>query len=208
MLSSEFFFDVDHANTYLADSVVRLKGEPVWVANVNRKRGSKKYIAEVYLAGNEMRDPSVCDLDDLDLSPLPLGMCNTGGRYKGSVYMCRLNVRRWKVGLCSQNLNTFEIGIVRLEGPGILHTKGFRDTVVGEYPTYDEAYRTFKEDRNVTARAFSRSFSLMREGLEGTVVVNNVGKVIGKADEDGIRLSEQFHYLSQKLEQAGVRCSF
>src|SRR5699024_3329179 len=116
--------DYAYADSRIKGTIVRLNGEPVLVERV----GPDYCIVqawEEYPRGRQIR----CNLDDLDVKPVPLGFINSG--YVAD-YAYRLPMQRdWRQGLRSNNCR-LESGRDLLE----INKKALRNCIVGRYPTF------------------------------------------------------------------------
>lgn len=91
----------EYANNRLADTIVRLKDEPVYVHGVR-----ENWKVDITPLGKG--DSEVCNFDQLNLEPVPLGFCNT--RRAGAVYVSRLPRRDdWRQGLRQNTIKTFPV---------------------------------------------------------------------------------------------------
>src|ERR1043165_6057585 len=92
------FFDKDHANNYLAGTIVRHDGKPTLVQAVERARNGRFLVHHSLLRAEEI---TVDKIEEFDLKPVPLGMYNfrVGGVIVEAAWLQRMPQRRWKVGL-------------------------------------------------------------------------------------------------------------
>ena len=159
-MTSKIFYDSEHADRYLRNSIITLKGQPIYVQKV----GVKARIDTIYYYTAPF-DGSIktiaCKDSDIDMTPIPLGLTNTlhEGRPR-VVDISRMPQRAWKVGLTKNNI--FARCIVTdqtLYGQQFIPSVELCNTVIGKYPKYQTAIETMGEMRTGTI-AFSRIFAI------------------------------------------------
>lgn len=204
------FYDYEQATHYLAGSLIRHCEAPVMVSAVDRV--NKVILLYIHKMlddpGDVVRIRS--DDSDLDFNPVPLGLTShyTGKeRYGSTLYTCRAPQRASKIGLTHTNLvvssvsKQSRVGAVlenedaaQVNRRSILATHDLYNTIMGRYPSYDSVFQ--KCTNNAARKAFSRRFAIGGEAL----LYKNYGQV-GEALKDGPKLSEDFHYLQQALQE-------
>ncbi|MCI0564269.1 MAG: hypothetical protein MN733_37825 [Nitrososphaera sp.] len=94
------FYDRDHANNYLAGTIIRFEGRPTYVQNVDYVGPRSR---KLLLIHSPLRSVKTLQnkLEDFDLRPWKLGMYNfrIDGMIAEAAWMQRYPARRWKVGL-------------------------------------------------------------------------------------------------------------
>lgn len=101
-----------------------------------------------------------------DVSTPPLGWINS--RYDGfdtAFYVERLNVRKWRQGLCNTNTQSSVIWngkCQKFTSANMLWTKGFEDMVMGSYPTLENAFKTLKNKSTIQGIAVSRNIAIAK----------------------------------------------
>lgn len=194
------FFNVEHAQRYLPNSIIRLKGIPIYVGHVEGggKRGSLR------LTYNYLGDPDSSFIylpnKDVNMNPVPLGFINLKS---GTFYICRCPIRAWKIGLSANNIRIFRaVGSPNTiwnlgERQEVLMSKEMEDTILGRYPSYREAVDTSEKEGRLVA--FSRSFGC----LEGkTLVYKFLEDPVGTCNRLQPKLSEGYQFLDKVLEEA------
>lgn len=173
--------DFDYANYRLAGTIVRLKGEPVFVHAI-----LPGMVAELSNLNN-IYENYRADANELDIVPVPLGMCN----YEGDVsYLSRVPLRRdWRQGLRRENFisdNYPHAGIPPQELAKVIR---------GEYPTYAEALESVK--KGAKGVAWCRQWAI----LKGNVLRYKWDKV-GKVKAGQFILLDEYKHLYEALEEA------
>lgn len=177
--------DFDYAENRLSGSIVRLvdSGEPIQVVDIDHTGRCRFF----HLDGRDS-EPVFCNLNDLNVRPVPLGYVNCG---KSVAYLMRVPKRRdWKQGLrrnsCYSSGQDFED----------LHGVAIRNCILGRYPTFDRAVNITlgdKPTRNDTA--FSRHWAI---NSRGWVLYKNHMKV-GVIEGGAVKLDSEFLYLREVL---------
>jgi hypothetical protein len=201
-MKNKEFFDAEHANRYLSDSIIRLDGEPIYCFGVDqRSRG--RYIYYVPMIYRNQEEKSVLlNSKDIDMNPVPLGFVNFTPPFsnENEVYsVFRTPERAWKVGLNHHNMFVM-YGGSRVSGDmdafsNLLKSKGLRDTIVGKFPSFDKAQRSLKSGARQVA--FSRRFALRNNKL----FYIQLQKAVGELKKNGVLLFDDFTYLSQALTE-------
>ena len=133
--------NINDCDNQLSDTIVRLKeGEPVMIMGVS---GNDRDIIASYLLLKDMAE-GACKVEDLDLSPVPLGYVNAHGR---SYYCVRQPRRRWKHGLDNGSLKT-------INSPNRFRADGetypaLASTIKRDYPTMEEGMEYLKIVLNI-----------------------------------------------------------
>jgi hypothetical protein len=163
------FADERHAAGYLTGSVVRTKdGTPIQVREIFSASGNLWVVAGFLVPCQNVKNVA---LDDLDLSPVPIGMCNIEykGHLRDAVYLARQPERRWKVGLTQ---NSTRIHPIR---PGVDNVMQYipitswwwggslHRTILGEFPSWETAREMMKNNIRRSI-AVSRNFALTGDG--------------------------------------------
>lgn len=155
--------DPDYVRGRLIGTIVRDdKGEPIYVGAA-AMRGGKMIFSVAYLKDNEvadgLNDYVNIPMEQLDLTPVKLGWIN---HKNGAIWSVRTPVRRaWKQGTTNANTECkAENNPVQL-----LHLpfKNLRLTILGQYPSVEEAHKLSKKSKIKVA--FSRNFCLEEDVL-------------------------------------------
>lgn len=176
----------------LSRSVVRYKGKPVFVDEVNCFD-----ITECSLYVTRLEDSYTFTIklpsEDLDVRPVPLGYININGR---SLYAARKPHRRYKQGLCKESLTVHRDRLLDLSR--LLKSRELAQCIRGEYPTFQYALDSVQA--GMDSRAFSRRFSLLRDRRD-KVLLECRGETVGHY-EDKLILDDSYTYLREELEAA------
>lgn len=173
--------DWEYANSRLNGTIVRLKEEPVFVHNIGRgMKAEVSTLEDVYTA-------FFADAHDLDLVPVPLGMCNFDGV---AAYLSRVPLRRdWRQGLRRENFIS-SVGDHAKIPPNIL-----AKVIKGVYPTLKECLEKVKgEDASA---AWCRHWAVTSH--EKLVYKRSI---VGTSAGGILLLDKQFSYLAEALEEA------
>jgi len=187
------FVDAGHANQYLSGCLILYKNEPIYISEVftDRRRILLRYAANFHRHIGEKYDELNIRDEDIDMTPFPMGYVNmpkiTGKTEIVSTF--RTPARLMKIGLCSDNLYT--VGGTR----SVIYTKAFYNTVLGKFPTVEEALEEAEEGSNV---AFSRHFAINNKGQVNYLHLDDP---VGVVKNDNIILNDEYIFLKEKLEK-------
>jgi hypothetical protein len=174
--------NIEYAAGRLDGTIVMLKGEPI-------------YVKEVLDNGDLIYSPLAAPdtdyltaLSELDVvGQNQLGYVNYGG---SAYYLMRKPIRGdWRQGLRMANL-----AFAGEEGFGRLPFRELRQTILGQYPSFEEAIDLVK-DEHWERCAFSRGFAVNRSGslLYKQRIVGSYDKIV--------TLMEHYKYLTEYLEE-------
>jgi len=175
--------DHEYANSRLTETIVRLKGEPVYIYQV--KAGMKTDYSTLQNMG-EMKQ---CKADELDLHPVPLGYCNYN---QYACYLTRIPMRRdWRQGLRRGNFTS-------LSGADAnrIPYEALRQCILGEYPTFEAALEAVKK---VKSMAWHRHWAV---DCKGQVLHKGAARPVGTVEKGVIVLASRYHYLKEALEES------
>lgn len=196
------FYDLDHAQRYITQSVIRIKGKPAYVATA--APADNGFILGYYdMPMNGTRDTvnyTIHKRDEVDMNPFPLGMLAVSkkDKIKGSYYLSRIPVRAWKIGLTESNLRfdaVCEKRMPEMDPRTLLYSHSFVDTVAGKYPELDEALK-LSFDRKLPI-AFSRRFAVNCEKL----LYKTFQVPVGEIRDRHPHLFDNFKHLTQVLDE-------
>lgn len=173
--------DYEYANSRLAGTVVRHEGEPFFVENVLEGMT----VVGAYLL--DLSDITEVGFRELNLKPVPLGMCNTE---ESVAYLSRLPMRRdWKQGLRKGNF-------VSMFGPdaALISPDHLRNTIIGKYPTFDRAL-------DHVAHGFPAAWHRDWYLFKNEVRYKSFGKVGCLKDGNPI-LIKDYEYLQESLQES------
>jgi len=172
----------------LGETIVRYKGEPVYVANTSGN-GTGPFSLEVAPLTNTEKRITV-KMEEVDLTPVPLGYINN---WPFVCYLMRVPQRKYQQGL--------RIGELRTPTPGYRsnvtrNLPALYNTIMGIYPSFDEAY-TLAHTHN--ACAFHRAFALKDTGLRNEMCLCYKEREIGRINEEGgFTLEDKYNNIRMK----------
>lgn len=175
--------DWNYASSRLCETIVRLKGEPVYIYSVNPGMIAK------YAKLDDLDNIAFCDANELDLKPVPLGYCNYN---KNACYLSRIPMRRdWRQGLRRGNFASLS-GVDAERIPYGALAK----TILGDYPTYKAALDAV---RKVKSMAWHRHWA-----VDGALQVFYKGAIrpVGEVVEGVVQLNSRSHYLAEALSES------
>ncbi len=175
------------AKQYLRNSIIRHKGEPVMMEDIEGVRGTPK----LYLRSLKTRDVEIVRIDspEIDFSPVPLGYGEVEG--EGTFYAARRPHRRWKQGLSQENLGMLgnSVGIDLGRNRDL---KALRNTILGKFKAFKLAAKE--------VGPFHREFSVYIVGRVKHLEYK--GRRVGSINDGRPSLEEKFNYLENLLEEA------
>jgi hypothetical protein len=204
MITSDYFYGIDHARQYLNGSVIRVDGDPVYVTGCGFDDDGEKTLT--YLLLIYMEEPPFTirlDSDRINFDPVPLGMfnCRDGRGRSTAAYLSRYPARQWKQGLTAEVMQVISVcpnGYVPALRD-IFPKEGLARTIKGMYPDLDEALANIQAAKD-TSVALSRNFAvddteaLLYQGTQKPIGTLNI------EDRTAI-LFRPFHYLKEMLEE-------
>lgn len=210
MVAKRFFYDsVDDGARRLSKTVVMHKGEPVWLQDVmGLNTDQQATISRLPLKiGKDLEVVSLVR-DDFEIRQLPcLGYVD----YKGSsYYIRRIPVRQGKQGYFEE---TTEIP-VNHQGyiptfKQLISTTEFVSMMMNKYPKFDKVFEEIIESDEETSKSFKKTFSLSMDDMS-CLALNYRGQKVAIANNPKkygpvFRLPKQFRYLTEELNESGIR---
>lgn len=175
--------DHEYANSRLIETIVRLKGEPVYIHRVGI--GMKVD----YSTLDAMDELKKCTTEELDLKPVPLGYCNYN---KHACYLTRMPMRRdWRQGLRRGNFTSLSGSDANRIPYDVL-----RQCILGDYPTFAGAVEAVKK---VKSMAWHRHWA-----VDSELQILHKGGVrpVGVMENGQIVLSSKYQYLKEALKES------
>lgn len=199
MTSKKTFYDQEHADRYLRNSIITLKGEPIFIHKVGKK--GRVDIVYYYVAPFDGSLKTIaCNDGDIDITPIPLGLTNT--MYRGSprvIDISRTPSRNWKVGLTKSNIKVkCLISGEELNGEKYIPSVELCSTVKNKYPSYKIAVETMKEMREGTI-AFSRIFAIQSDL---SLMHKHFTERVGSHGSGVPQLSEKYNWMAGILQES------
>lgn len=182
--------DWDYAGARLRDSLVRtVNGEPLFVYAVRDDLSVSGCLL------NSHNQEITVGLDDLDLSPVPLGYVN---KDRSVSYVSRSPCRHYKQGLTNYTMN------VR-GSPVSLTSRFLANTIMGKYPSLECVMEDILTEES-RAQAFSRNFCVRKlEGSKPALLYKSVPVGLISWNSDACRanfsLNDDCQYLNEVLEE-------
>lgn len=141
---------VAYAKERVVGTIVRVKGNAASIIEI-----SKTVVSYVRLVdGNVAAAP----IKDLDISPVPLGYCNTN---LVCPFIMRAPARQWKQGINLRQLRySWHENIAKFNVDGWMLSDLGR-TIDDLFPSYTEAYNNVKQ-QVVIEQAFDRNFAIAK----------------------------------------------
>lgn len=190
------FYDRDHAQNYLSNTVIRLGGNPIYIDHIDYGRGDQ--LVAIYYPSDKVdkdnRKIVRLDNEELDLTPVPLGflsVINTADTMTG--WCSRIPQRKWKQGLSHNSLTVISpVGYRFLhDRQRVLVSRELARTIKGQFAPLNKALELSKELQKPIA--FSRRFAVDSKNLfykNHQVTVGTIENKIPVLDEDMGFLSE------------------
>lgn len=166
-----YYDDIEYASRRLVNTLVRKKnGNPFLIISV-----SKGEDGNTYCAGQDTLRELVeeINLRDIDLTPVPLGFANIGGKMS---YLCRKPMRKdWRQGLSLNSLVSYGVNTRDLR------LNYLTNTILNKYPTVQKCIEYVKTGSGYSM-AFSRDFGIINKGKEIELIYRkySVGKLVGQ----------------------------
>lgn len=173
--------DWDYANSRLQGTIVRLGDEPVFVHSVGP--GMKAEVSKL----EDIYTNFTTDANELNVTPVPLGMCNFGDTVS---YLSRIPLRRdWRQGLRRENFKSSNIDHAAIP-PDVL-----AKVIKGQYPSLKEALETVAKKKG--AIAWHRNWAVDSDGK----LIYKLS-VVGTSKDGMLLLDKPYQYLAEALEEA------
>jgi len=189
------FLSLGDAKMRLENVVVRHKGEPIYIHNVEQPRVS--YILHIEYLRTQIAGRVNLKDKGVDLSPVPLGNMNHEGN---CFFASRAPLRMWKQGLHRDSFicKSMERGFVGIP----INCKALVNTINNEYPSIEEGWKMIEQGQMASV-AFSRNFSLM----EKRTLVFNSKLIVGSLHKDlvSFHLENTYLYLKEHLQSSMIR---
>ena len=173
--------DWEYANSRLAGTIVRLGEDPVFIHSV--APGMVVDLAKLDDIYNNYKVPA----QELNLVPVPLGMCN----FEGTIsYLSRMPLRRdWKQGLRRENFTSNNVNHAAIPPHELAKV------IRGQYPSYVEAMELVA--KGLKGVAWTRHWAVSSTGL-----LHYKWDVVGKKADNKFVLDEPYRHLYEALEEA------
>lgn len=215
---------LDDASMRLRNTVVRYKGDPVYITNIRPGTGDEIFrvyfqplpVKKVdgFIAPRKVRlgpdgpefveeaeeERRYISSRNFDISPFKMGYVNDP---KGAAYCSRLPTRKQQQGLCAENFGASSVG-GNFNFNSFLSCPGVVDMVHGRYPSLAEAQRLLAEKQSPLI-AFHRDFAISRDEILGNLFhVFYRGNKVGAYLDGGLILGDKYRCLKESLIELGV----
>lgn len=179
--------DWEYASSRLCETIVRLNGEPVYIYNVGPGMKAK------YGTLDNLDQEKFCQVEELDLKPVPLGYCNFN---KVASYLTRMPMRRdWRQGLRRGNFVSLN-GIAAERIP----YDCLYQVIKGDYPSFAAALEASKKVKSI---AWHRHWSV---DCKGDVFHKGHYKPVGRVVNGTVELHSPSTYLMEALKESYEDC--
>lgn len=177
-----------YAAERLVGTIVRANNKAVKINNI----GIAGDVDFTYLTMNK-RD--IGKLENLDITPVPLGFCNYNG---GISYLSRCPVRQdWKQGLRSRTLRSSN----RNWGPDDIPFKVIGKTIENDYPKFEDIFKILESDK-VHAIAWCRDFAIDKNlNIFYKAILEPIGKFLD-IKERRFSLEKRNRWVEESLVEA------
>lgn len=182
---------IDYAAGRLVGTVVRVDGKAAYI----EKLSAKKVTYSDFVNG-----PVTGSIDKLDITPVPLGYCNTMGTV---AYLMRYSVRKdWKQGLRHHTLQCLSKENLRSD---MIPWLDVFKTINGDFPKFEEVIKLLHDNKGIKGQAYCRDFAIhanMDICYKGQFVI---GKVEDINAHDGVaRIDEKFEWIREAFEASVI----
>ena len=184
-----FFNEPRYARQALANCLLRIGKEPVWVCEIDDDY-STTFLNP--LTGKSKRIDDLREIEGLNIDPVPLGYVNFDSTAE---YVQRIPRRRWKQGLCPESCS-IPMSSHHLQG------KQVSECIMGIYPDLDTCIKKVTYNYKVSM-AFGRRWAVTHGVVDPSLKYKN--KVVGIVKDGECKLSPKFSYLQQVLDKV-VTC--
>lgn len=183
MSTSMYGDDYEYANSRLTETIVRLKGEPVFIHRVGPG------MITSYNKLNGEGGIESCMASDLDLRPVTLGYCNYN---KFACYLTRVPMRRdWRQGLRRGNF----LSLTGAPAERIPY-ESLRQVIMNDYPTFKAALEAVKK---IKSMAWHRHWAV---DCHGQLLHKGAERPVGTIRDGVPELASKYFYLAEALKEA------
>lgn len=187
------FHSAEHANLRLGNTIIRIKGYPVYVYGINGD-----YSCDLRYLGRDKltRIKDIRVIEGIDILPVPLGFCHYGDL---AMYLFRRPSRRTKQGLSEESLST-HTGRTPAIGSCGKWRHALHRTIVGEFPSITNTFKILKIQGQGSV-PIHRNWAIQAGGTPA--LLYKFHGTVGYWDEGAkrFRLNEAFAYLQETLDE-------
>lgn len=184
------YTNIEYARGRLVGTIVRVGGKAAHIDELTKT--TVKYTD--FIEGRA----ALAKIDEMDITPVPLGYCNTMGL---STYLVRYPVRQdWKQGLRHKTLKTIGPKELRITSDMIPWVDVFK-TINGMYPKFLEVVKHLHDDRGLRSEAYCRDFAIYQDMTIMYKEQFTIGTVVDIEANDGVvSIKEEFEWIRDAFE--------
>ena len=189
--------NLEYAKGRLIGTVVRVGGKAVHIDGLTKTT----VVYTDFIEGK----PGVGKVSDMDITPVPLGYCNTNCLgWDTTTYLVRYPVRKdWRQGLRHATLKTI-CNRDKMTSDMIPWADVFR-TINGEFPKFEEVINLIQKNRNIKSRAYCREFAVYNDLTIWYKEQYCIGIVTDPKGRDGfVEIKEEFEWVRDAFEASVV----
>lgn len=204
------FYNLEQMRSYLKRSIIRLEKTPIIINEVyeDRNRAGKlvKKLQYSELDGYRNKHINIKNRR-INLSPVPLGFVvfDSGRDCMECAVVSRIPIRTWKIGLSINNIHITKIAGVRTQRADVVNlfaSTELKQTIIGEFISYQEALRVIKFASIYSTIPFHRHFAIQKRKDRNVLLYYKFPVVVGDANYYLPRLHTQFKFLQEHLNEA------
>lgn len=200
---------VEQVNMRLVNSVIMVDGQPVYVHGCSQDFSIERDVSCIsihYFRSDGSEGSCFVDSQDIDVRNLRLGYVNTR---QHTYYLARTPGRQQSQGLTRRNTYTYVTG---QDEPSANMFDEFRRhgslyrMLSNEYPTIEQCAAKLNDyNSGVTSIAFHKHFALVRNDNFDFLELHFKNERIGYGDLNNFTLPSRYSYLTEKIQQSGVK---
>ena len=202
------FYDINHAQSYLRRSIIRIEDEPIFVSEIEERKNkvgqSTLKILYHTIIGNEMKTINLKS-PKVNLAPVPLGLVNISlmpDSYD-AVVVSRIPSRMWKIGLTTNNTQIVPVAGKKktiISSKDLFFSVSFRSTIVGAFPNYFDTVKKLEDGEYANTIAFNRHFAMQKRKTGLYLIYYKFDVIVGKCSRAGPTLKQGFSFLKEHLD--------
>lgn len=184
------YTNIEYARSRLVQTVVRVGGKAAYVEELTKT--TVKW--SDFIEGKS----SSSKIAEMDITPVPLGYCNTMGL---TTYLVRYPVRQdWKQGLRHKTLKTIGPKALRVTSDMIPWVDVFK-TINGVYPKFLEVVKHLHDNKDIRSEAYCRDFAIYQDMTimyKEQFIIGTVEDV--NANDGVVSIKEEFEWIRDAFE--------
>lgn len=184
--------DLEYARRRLQETLVRLgDGTPIRVMVINNTGGKFVCCYENLVT----QSPSTCLIEELDLTPVPLGFFSYGER--ASAFCVRKPTRKPVQGLSSCNIHIYNHHDFTMN----FSWRYLLQPIFNTYPKVEDAIKELKNSSCTGSTAFAREFAVDRRSPNTPLYLMYRTHQVGVVEDGNLKLDDDKMFLSEHLEE-------